>query len=125
MASNVDVGHLQRFFLPDTLKGAEEHSEVRPHWTHLLVDEAAQGTEPDLSPALATVMPHPTCKEALSVVLIGDAAQLVPSIRSSYARSHSLDISLYERLSKLPVYAEALKTLKQQGRATVLNGDYR
>ena len=32
---------------------------VQPHWTHLLIDEAAQGSEPELCIASSVVLPPP------------------------------------------------------------------
>ncbi|PWN22472.1 hypothetical protein BCV69DRAFT_235814, partial [Microstroma glucosiphilum] len=94
------------------------------HWTHLLVDEAAQGTEPDLAPALACVLPHPRCYATPAIILVGDPAQLGPAIKNDMCRSQGLDVSLFERLSRLPVYAQSLARLKRHGRSIVLSGEF-
>ncbi|PWN27793.1 P-loop containing nucleoside triphosphate hydrolase protein [Jaminaea rosea] len=119
-ASNTDVGDLQLSLLPGLLK--VEHARPLPHWTHLIVDEAAQGTEPDLTPALAVVAPHPQTQRELwpSVVLVGDPAQLGPQVRNSDARNQGLDVSLLERLSRRAVYSRSLARLKKEGRGIVL-----
>ncbi|CAO1637930.1 unnamed protein product [Parajaminaea phylloscopi] len=124
-SSNNDFGNLQTTFSPLLGVDSRGHTEIRLHWTHLLVDEAAQGTEPDLAPALAAIMPHKRCRQAPSIILVGDPAQLGPAVRSQDAASSGLSMSLLERLSRRPVYAEALAQLKRQARALVLSGDTR
>lgn len=123
-ASNIDIGILQSYFSAPL--GGDPIPRL--HWTHLLVDEAAQGTEPDIAPAIATVMPHEKCEQSPTVILVGDMAQLGPEVRSTLGRSRGLDVSLLERLSRIPAYRQALNVLKKQGRAIVLstgrsNGD--
>lgn len=83
---------------------------LQPTWTHLLIDEAAQATEPECLVPLSVVLsntaldlsPHPPP----SVVLCGDVKQLGPSIISLSARAKDLDCSLLGRLSERDVYFE-------------------
>lgn len=128
VASNADLGELQLAYLPGVRpfdEGSRSTSTVQLHWTHLLVDEAAQGTEPDLAPAFDCVLPHrfaPRGSRVPTVILVGDPAQLGPQIRDAECRSQGLDVSLLERLSKLPVYSRELVKMKAAGRAIVLAG---
>lgn len=89
---------------------------VVPHWTHLLIDEAAQGSEPELLIPMSVVVPrqqdYPDFKPESNflftpqLVLCGDANQLGPIVASSRARSSELDVSLLERLFQRALYAE-------------------
>lgn len=117
VASNVDLGELQKRLLPGL--SSDPDAPVTLHWTHLLVDEAGQATEPDLAPALWCVLPHPVCRQVPSIVLVGDVKQLGPAIRSDLCRSHELDVSLLERLSRRPAYASSLSSLYKFGRDIV------
>ncbi|KAF5336688.1 hypothetical protein D9758_015674 [Tetrapyrgos nigripes] len=109
--------------------------QLVPHWTHLLIDEAAQGSEPELLIPISVVLTRPEllmeheservmkqhqhARKASIVsynyhplaltpqlVLCGDPNQLGPIITSDEARAHELDISLLERLFESPLYAE-------------------
>ncbi|CAO1614965.1 unnamed protein product [Sympodiomycopsis kandeliae] len=117
VANNTDLGELQDQFLSGFKQAAD--SGVSLHWTHLLVDEAGQATEPDLTPALACVLPHYKCQEVPGIILVGDVKQLGPSIRSAACRSHELDVSLLERLSGRGAYRRSLIELRQFGRNVV------
>lgn len=83
------------------------------HWASLLIDEAAQATEPECLIPLTVVSP-PTLyprHECPIFVMAGDQHQLNPR---TYHRSTTLHISLFERLSNISVYAShplARKTL--------------
>jgi hypothetical protein len=83
---------------------------IRPKWTHLLIDEAAQSTEPDTLIPLSGLLPffNTSLKAAdpPQIVLCGDVQQLGPHVHSEYARQHDYDCSLLDRLSKRPVYAD-------------------
>ena len=73
------------------------------HFTHIFVDEAGQGTEPEvLTAAIKTLVTSST-----RVVLSGDPKQLGPVIRSSLARQLGLGKSYLERLMDLPLYRSA------------------
>ncbi|KAK7460460.1 adenylosuccinase ade13 [Stygiomarasmius scandens] len=103
--------------------------QIVPHWTHLLIDEAAQGSEPELLIPISVVLTRPELLEkeqetkqharrasvsfnyhplALTpqLVLCGDPNQLGPIIASDEARARELDVSLLERLFESPLYAE-------------------
>ncbi|KAI0646632.1 P-loop containing nucleoside triphosphate hydrolase protein [Trametes meyenii] len=73
------------------------------HFTHIFVDEAGQGSEPEvLTAAIKTLATDET-----RVILSGDPKQLGPVVRSSIARDLALDRSYLERLMEQPVYADA------------------
>ncbi|WVQ66614.1 uncharacterized protein L199_004798 [Kwoniella botswanensis] len=92
--------------------------DVHPHWTHLLIDEAAQASEPETLIPLSVVVPYPPPKGFRSVdpvvVLCGDIHQLGPIISSSEARDGELDVSLLERLFQQEVYASHSNARKNQ-----------
>ncbi|KAK1921912.1 P-loop containing nucleoside triphosphate hydrolase protein [Papiliotrema laurentii] len=79
-----------------------------PHWTHLLIDEAAQASEPEALVPISVVLPYPIHVDCpmidITVVLCGDVYQLGPVISSQEAREAGLDMSLLERLSEREVY---------------------
>ncbi|KAL8997548.1 MAG: hypothetical protein Q9188_006302 [Gyalolechia gomerana] len=74
------------------------------HWMALLVDEAAQATEPEILIPLSVVAPPTACSSEPNPVFVmaGDQHQLGPRI---YNASTTLGISLFERLSKRSLYA--------------------
>ncbi|KAL8935308.1 MAG: hypothetical protein Q9216_005494 [Gyalolechia sp. 2 TL-2023] len=76
----------------------------RLHWTALLVDEAAQATEPEILIPLSVVAPPPVCSSEPNPVFVmaGDQYQLGPRI---YDGSTTLGTSLFERLSDRSIYA--------------------
>ncbi|KAF8064102.1 P-loop containing nucleoside triphosphate hydrolase protein [Lyophyllum atratum] len=91
--------------------------QATPHWSHLLIDEAAQGSEPELLIPISVVhMKIPaetklgvdgaTPMFAPQVVLCGDSQQLGPIVTAEKARTGELDISLLERLFERPLYAD-------------------
>ncbi|KAJ3992098.1 P-loop containing nucleoside triphosphate hydrolase protein [Lentinula boryana] len=102
--------------------------QVVPHWTHLLIDEAAQAPEPEVLIPISVVLTRDElfacdqhCGEhangttsydyhclstAPQLILCGDPNQLGPIITSQHARTHELDVSLLERLFDRPLYAE-------------------
>ncbi|GAA5833572.1 hypothetical protein JCM5353_000835 [Sporobolomyces roseus] len=88
------------------------HPEMRrttletPHFDYLLIDEAAQATESDLLPALAVVATDTSVCSPAHITICGDSQQLSPHIVSPLARDHDLDVSLLERLLRLPLYAD-------------------
>ena len=80
------------------------------HWTALLVDEAAQATEPESLIPLSVATPPPNdLNQPPIFVMAGDQHQLNPR---TYNRSTNLHISLFERLSSTPVYASHPKARK-------------
>ncbi|RPD55534.1 P-loop containing nucleoside triphosphate hydrolase protein [Lentinus tigrinus ALCF2SS1-7] len=70
------------------------------HFTHIFVDEAGQGTEPEVLTAAIKTLVTPSTR----VILSGDPKQLGPVIRSSLARQLGLGKSYLERLMDLPLY---------------------
>lgn len=80
------------------------------HFDYLLVDEAAQASEPEISSALAVVLPDNALQEEHTqrrlpqIVLCGDDKQLGPFILSEVARNCELDLSLLARLFERPLY---------------------
>lgn len=83
---------------------------VEPHWTHLLIDEAAQGSEPELLIPISVIVPHVPDNEIVpkpflpQLVLCGDPNQLGPIVTSEEARTGELNVSLLERLFERPLY---------------------
>ncbi|KAI0634733.1 P-loop containing nucleoside triphosphate hydrolase protein [Trametes polyzona] len=75
----------------------------RGHFTHIFVDEAGQGSEPEvLTAGIKTMVSDET-----RVVLSGDPQQLGPVVRSAIARQLGLGKSYLERLMARPVYSDA------------------
>ena len=70
----------------------------RGHFTHVLIDEASQGLEPEL--LIPIVLGRPPALGGCVVVLVGDHKQLGPIVRSAACRRsrHGLDQSLLARL---------------------------
>lgn len=123
--SNLELGRWQGTTISAMM--GESLSSAKLHWTHLLVDEAGQSSEAEMANALLLVVPslyHTDSKALPVVVLCGDTAQLGPQIDSHFARSHGLDVSLLERLSKRKLYHRQLKVLRAKARQALLRGDY-
>jgi putative helicase MOV10L1/helicase MOV-10 len=82
-------------------------SGIRLHWDALLIDEAAQATEPEALVPLYVVAPPPAISSPLAftplVVMAGDEHQLGP--RTSAAVT-PLKRSLFARLFARPVYSD-------------------
>ncbi|KAK4687921.1 hypothetical protein P7C73_g2188, partial [Tremellales sp. Uapishka_1] len=104
-----------------------QQREIAPHWTHLVIDEAGQGSEPELLIPMSIVLPYPLGDNIRTedplLVLCGDIHQCTllllpalsiysykitvgPIIPSEAARDGELDISLLERLFMRGVYAD-------------------
>ncbi|KAH9477003.1 RNA helicase Mov10l1 [Psilocybe cubensis] len=92
---------------------------VQPHWTHLIIDEAAQGSEPELLIPISVVLPRPwdagagagagyTGEQVFipQLALCGDINQLGPIVASEEARAAEFEVSLLERLFERPLYAQ-------------------
>ena len=109
--SNIDFQRLRQF-MDQGLRAHQGPSDPDLHWTHLLVDEAGQGTEAEMMAAIACVLPLASTTSEPVFCLCGDAAQLGPRITSHEARSHGLDWSLFERLLSRKIYADALKSAR-------------
>nr|XP_019043149.1 hypothetical protein I302_07720 [Kwoniella bestiolae CBS 10118]OCF22079.1 hypothetical protein I302_07720 [Kwoniella bestiolae CBS 10118] len=112
----------------ETFHRVSDSSRIRdipPHWTHLLIDEAAQASEPEALIPLSVVVPYPLPEGFRSVdpviVLCGDMHQLGPIISSQEARDGELDVSLLERLFLREVYAAHSRA---RGRQKLDNGHH-
>ncbi|CAK5271393.1 unnamed protein product [Mycena citricolor] len=101
---------------------------VLPHWTHLLIDEAAQAAEPELLIPISVVLPGEASVEDTSsvvmpgglvfgsirpqtsampqLVLCGDPNQLGPIVAADAAREQEMDVSLLQRLFDRSVYGK-------------------
>lgn len=89
----------------------------RLHWTGLLIDEAAQATEPEALIPMIVVAPSDdhgiSDKDLPPLVLAGDQHQLGPRTAS---KASEISISLFERLSKRRFYSRhPLVRSKQSG----------
>lgn len=71
----------------------------RGHFTHIIVDEAGQATEPEVMIGIKTMADNAT-----NIVLAGDPKQLGPIIRSGIARELGLEQSYLERLMSMDTY---------------------
>ncbi|KAF9034497.1 P-loop containing nucleoside triphosphate hydrolase protein [Hymenopellis radicata] len=128
VTSCLDAGILARAYCTNTCLGMLEdgtmnilHPTIRrriePHWTHLIIDEAAQGSEPELLVPMTVVLPYcppPTAEVASpgkipQLVLCGDPNQLGPIVTSGRARDNELEVSLLERLLNRPLYSRYVK----------------
>ena len=67
-------------------------------FSHILVDEAAQASEPDVLGALALAGPD------TKIVLVGDHKQIGPEVSNDTARRLGLERSILERLHALSAY---------------------
>lgn len=85
------------------LDSASESTKL--HWSALLIDEAAQATEPEALIPLTVVTPPPNSPETLSplFVMAGDEHQLGPH---TLIPTSPLKISLFARMFKRGVYAD-------------------
>lgn len=75
------------------------------HWAALIIDEAAQATEPETLIPLAVVSPpldHLCTISSPTFVMAGDQHQLNAR---TFSKDTTLQVSLFERLSNVPVYA--------------------
>lgn len=108
--TNRDLGRWEKSVV-DSLRGISEDSSefvekgetVHLHWTALLLDEAAQGIEPDVIIPLSVVAPPEEASyDRPIVVMAGDQRQLGPiTVTKGF-----LQISAFERLFSRPVYSE-------------------
>lgn len=73
----------------------------RGHFSHIFIDEAGQGSEPEIIIAIKTMSDNST-----NVVLSGDMKQLGPIVRSPEARQLGLATSYLDRLTSNPIYDE-------------------
>ncbi|KAL8851469.1 MAG: hypothetical protein Q9221_003648 [Calogaya cf. arnoldii] len=106
--SNSDLVALENNTLdmlhPKLASKRRDARDLALHWTALVVDEAAQATEPEMLIPLSVVAPPISCntKPNPIFVMAGDQYQLGPRI---YNTSTTLRISIFERLSNEKIYA--------------------
>ncbi|KAJ3505597.1 hypothetical protein NLJ89_g7334 [Agrocybe chaxingu] len=92
---------------------------AQPHWTHLLIDEAAQGSEPELLIPFSVVVPPVIAEKTVAkafmpqIALCGDINQLGPLISSDEARAAELEVSLLERLFERPLYSDFIEATRK------------
>ncbi|KAK4552572.1 hypothetical protein LTR86_010216 [Recurvomyces mirabilis] len=104
--SNADLHSLEHDLL-SALHPETSLPQQKLHWTNLLIDEAAQATEPEACIPLLVIAP-PTAYTATkhhplpTVILAGDQNQLGPRTASHHPH---LQTSLFERLLSRPTYA--------------------
>lgn len=94
------------------------HRTIKPHFTHLLIDEAAQATEPELAIPISVVLPDLKTielSELPQILICGDMKQLGPNVISALTRTLDLDVSLLQRLLERDAYS--LLITKQQQKA--------
>lgn len=108
--TNRDLGNWEKGVV-DSLRGIAEDSSdfvergelVRLHWSALLLDEAAQGLEPDVAIPLSVVAPPEKISDDTPVfVMAGDQRQLGPTT----VVNGDLQVSAFERLFARPIYNE-------------------
>lgn len=105
--TNRDLSTLQQDMTaalnPFHLQQGQLSSSYPLHWAALILDEAAQATEPEVLIPLSVVSPPNSYKHTQEPIFVmaGDEHQLNPRI---YDRSTALHISLFERLSKTTLY---------------------
>lgn len=73
----------------------------RGHFTHIVVDEAAQLMEAEALLPLSLAGPH------TQVIMAGDPQQLGPNTFSKVESVHGLHCSIMERMSALPLYTSS------------------
>jgi helicase MOV-10 len=108
--TNRDLGRWEKSVV-DSLRGIAEDSpefvergeNVRLHWSALLLDEAAQGMEPDFVIPLSVVAPPEEASyDNPIVVMAGDQRQLGPRT----VTNSELRISAFERLFARRIYSD-------------------
>ncbi|XP_017954743.2 probable RNA helicase armi, partial [Drosophila navojoa] len=76
----------------------------RDHFTHVLIDEAGQCTEPETMVPIALL-----AKKRNQVILAGDPYQLQAIVTSRYSNEMGLNVSFLERLLQTPPYRRDLQ----------------
>ncbi|KAL7564050.1 hypothetical protein ACA910_006955 [Epithemia clementina (nom. ined.)] len=82
---------------------AKTQIETFPHFTHLLLDEAAQATEAESLVPLSVVADPVMGVQKVEVVLVGDPRQLSPQVFSEKAMEAGFGCSWMERLLRQPI----------------------
>ncbi|XP_065342587.1 probable helicase with zinc finger domain isoform X3 [Cloeon dipterum] len=104
----IDVSETERTFRSPSVEDIDRHRVIvvtlsismhlssiglkKGHFTHILLDEAAQAMECE------AIMPLAIADEKTRIVLAGDHMQLSPEVHSPFAREKGLHYSLLERL---------------------------
>ena len=103
--SNRDLFNLEKGITAAVhLGGKADNFKVSLHWSALLIDEAAQATEPEATVPLTVVAPPDDGGVGVvPVVMAGDQHQLGPRV---FSRDIALETSLFERLFERPIYRE-------------------
>lgn len=68
------------------------------HFSYIFIDECGSATEP------SSIIPISAFGSNTKIILAGDPLQLGPVVKSRMAESLGLEISLLERLMKMPIY---------------------
>lgn len=113
--TNRDIASLQRD-VTRMLYPYHESSDTMPcHWLALVIDEAAQATEPETAIPMTVVNPHPdyNADPSPAFVMAGDEHQLNARI-SNHATA--LKTSLFERLANSHLYSSHPLARKNVGR---------
>ncbi|XP_041975066.1 probable RNA helicase armi [Aricia agestis] len=104
--------------------GAMKHWDLpRGHFTHIIVDEAGQATEPEIMVPLTF-----TDKEYGQIILAGDPMQLGPVVVSKYCKEYFMDESYLCRILQTFPYLkdkDAFKNGFDDRLVTKLNDNYR
>ncbi|XP_032528460.2 probable RNA helicase armi [Danaus plexippus] len=104
--------------------GSLKHLDIpRGHYTHIIVDEAGQATEPEIMLPLTF-----TNKEHGQIILAGDPMQLGPVAMSKYCKEFGLDVSFLCRLLECFPYLKDYESYAcgfDKRLVTKLNDNYR
>ena len=96
---------LHQTLYPHPASETKVRTSSQLHWTALLVDEAAQATEPEMLIPVSVVAPPTSCRSIPNPIFVmaGDQYQLGPRV---YSKSTTLGISFFERISERALYAD-------------------
>ena len=91
-----------------------KHIPITLHWSAVLIDEAAQATEPEVLIPISVIAPPIRSPQILSPILVlaGDEHQLGPR---THTKGTMLDISLFERLFSCRVYETHPEARRNRG----------
>ncbi|KLJ10076.1 hypothetical protein EMPG_14514 [Blastomyces silverae] len=111
--TNQDLMKLGYEMLSSISPGIRPNPQGMLHWTALIVDEAAQATEPMVCVPLTVVSTPLRVKESVDLtnarstlplfIMAGDEHQLGPRVSNT---NTAFSVSLFERLFSLPIYAD-------------------
>lgn len=115
--TNQDLATYERTVLGKIRRGVPA-APTQPHFSHLLIDEAGQATEPMAYCALAVVAVDDAICTSPQVILSGDPRQLGPVITADEVQN--LGTSYLERLSGLPLYDDHPYSRKNRSRGSTV-----